>query len=100
MYNRYTKDAYLKFAVMLEYINIKYIRAKYNVDMKESTVMKISKFYRENDKKLEDNMKAINAEYNDVDLDNLEVEDIEYLASYIDLMYKYMVDKVGEFIKK
>jgi len=94
------KDAYLKFAVMLEYINIKYIRAKYNVDMKESTVMKISKFYRENDKKLEDNMKAINAEYNDVDLDNLEVEDIEYLASYIDLMYKYMVDKVGEFIKK
>lgn len=92
------KEAYLKFATMLEYINIKYIKTKYHIEMKESTVMKITKVYREKDKKLEDYMKVINAEYNDVNLDDLKIEDIEYLASIIDMIYKYMIDNIGNFI--
>lgn len=92
------KEAYLKFATMLEYINIKYIKAKYNINMQESSIMKISKVYREKEKKLEDYMKVINAEYNDINLNNLEIEDIEYLASYIDLIFKYMTDDIGNFI--
>lgn len=92
------KEAYLKIATMLEYINIKYIKAKYNINMQESSIMKISKVYREKEKKLEDYMKVINAEYNDINLNNLEIEDIEYLASYIDLIFKYMTDDIGNFI--
>ena len=92
------KEAYLKFATMLEYINIKYIKTKYHIEMKESTVMKITKVYREKDKKSEDYMKVINAEYNDVTLDDLKIEDIEYLASIIDMIYKYMIDNIGNFI--
>ena len=92
------KEAYLKFTYILDYINIKYIKAKYNIDMAESTIMKISKFYREKDPKLEDYMKIINAEYNDVNLDDLGIEDVEYLASIIDLIYEYMVKDIGNFI--
>lgn len=92
------KEAYLKFVVLLEYINIKYIKEKYNMDMPESTVMKIAKVYRDKDQKLEDYMKVINAEYNDVNLENLEIEDVEYLASIIDSIYKHMIENIGEFI--
>ena len=92
------KEAYLKFTYILDYINIKYIKVKYNIDMAESTIMKISKFYREKDPKLEDYMKIINAEYNDVNLDDLGIEDVEYLASIIDLIYEYMVKDIGNFI--
>lgn len=92
------KEAYLKFTYILDYINIKYIKVKYNIDMAESTIMKISKFYRKKDPKLEDYMKIINAEYNDVNLDDLGIEDVEYLASIIDLIYEYMVKDIGNFI--
>ena len=92
------KEAYLKFTYILDYINIKYIKAKYNIDIAESTIMKISKFYRKKDPKLEDYMKIINAEYNDVNLDDLGIEDVEYVASIIDLIYEYMVKDIGNFI--
>ena len=92
------KEAYLKFTYILDYINIKYIKVKYNIDMAESTIMKISKFYRKKDPKLEDYMKIINAEYNDVNLDDLGIEDVEYVASIIDLIYEYMVKDIGNFI--
>lgn len=92
------KEAYLKFATILEYINIKYIKAKYNIDMLDSSLINIVITYETRDKELYEKMKIINAEYNDINLNNLEIEDIEYLASYIDLMFKYMTDDIGNFI--
>ena len=43
-------------------------------------------------------MKAINGELNDVDLNNIRIEDIEYLTSFVDLIYAYMTNEIGEFI--
>ena len=92
------KEAYYKLALMLEYINIKYIKAKFNIDLKDSSVINILETYENKDKFLEDNMKVINVEYNDVNMSDLEIIDLEYLASYIDFMYKHMVNNIGEFI--
>ncbi len=94
------REAYYKLAAMLEYINIKYIKTKYNMDMPDSSVINILETYIDRDKFLENNMQVINAEYNDVNMSDVKIEDLEYLAGTIDFMYKYMVDKVGEFIKK
>ncbi len=92
------KEAYLKFATILEYINIKYIKAKYNMDMPDSSVINIITTYETRDKELYENMKIVNGEYNDINTDDIRISDVEYLASIVNLIYKYMVDKVGEFI--
>ena len=44
------KDAYFKTAAILEYINIKYIKKKYKIDMYNSSVIRIIKFYKDTDK--------------------------------------------------
>lgn len=93
------KEAYYKLAVILEYINIKYIKAKFNLDMKDSSVMNIIDTYRNKDEELFKDMIIINCEYNDVNMDNVEKEDVEYLASIVDLIYKQMIENIGEFIK-
>lgn len=92
------KEAYLKFATILEYINIKYIKAKYNIDMLDSSLINIVITYETRDKELYEKMKIINAEYNDVNLNDIEIEDIEYLASIIDSIYQYMLDNTENFI--
>ncbi|HIT24074.1 MAG TPA: hypothetical protein IAD45_06620 [Candidatus Faecimonas intestinavium] len=92
------KEAYLKFATILEYINIKYIKAKYNIDMLDSSLINIVITYETRDKELYEKMKIINAEYNDVNLNDVEIKDIEYLASIIDSIYQYMLDNIGNFI--
>ena len=92
------KDAYFKTAGILEYINIKYIKKKYKIDMSNSSVIRIIKFYKDTDKKLYDNMININAEYNQIDENNIMIEDIEYLISIIDSIYEYMTKDLGVFI--
>ncbi len=92
------KEAYLKFATILEYINIKYIKAKYNIDMLDSSLINIVITYETRDKELYEKMKIINAEYNNVNLNDIEIEDIEYLASIIDSIYQYMLDNTENFI--
>ena len=92
------KDAYFKTAAILEYINIKYIKKKYKIDMSNSSVIRIIKFYIDTDKKLYDNMININAEYNQIDENNIMIEDIEYLISIIDSIYEYMTKDSGVFI--
>lgn len=92
------KDAYFKTAAILEYINIKYIKKKYKIDMSNSSVIRIIKFYKDTDKKLYDNMININAEYNQIDENNIMIEDIEYLISIIDSIYEYMTKDSGVFI--
>lgn len=43
-------------------------------------------------------MKAINGELNDVDLNDIKIEDIEYLTSFVDLIYVYMTNNIGESV--
>ncbi len=92
------KEAYFKLVAILEFINIKYIKHKYNMDMPNSTVINIANTYEDRDEKLFKEMLNINAEYNQVDTNDVTIDDVEYLASLLDSIYKYMVESTGEFI--
>ena len=92
------KEAYYKIIEILKDINKKYIKLKYDFDISDLSIINITKFYSLKDKQLYENMKAINGELNDVDLNNIRIEDIEYLTSFVDLIYAYMTNEIGEFI--
>ena len=92
------KEAYSKIIEILKDINKKYIKSKYNFDIRDLSIINITKFYISKDKKLYENMKAINGELNDVDLNDIKIEDIEYLTSFVDLIYVYMTNNIGEFV--
>ena len=66
--------------------------------MLDSSLINIVITYETRDKELYEKMKIINAEYNDVNLNDVEIKDIEYLASIIDSIYQYMLDNIGNFI--
>lgn len=92
------KEAYFKLATILEYINIKYIKHKYDINIDKSTVINIVNIYKEKDERLFNEMIAINAEYNQIEEENVTNEDIEYFAGTIDSIYEYMLDTTGKFI--
>jgi len=92
------KEVYYKIIEILKDINKKYIRLKYDFDISDLSIINITKFYSLKDKQLYENMKAINGELNDVDLNDIRIEDIEYLTSFVDLIYAYMTNEIGEFI--
>lgn len=92
------KEAYFKLAVILEYLNIKYIKHKYNLDMPNSSVINIINTYIDKDNKLYKEMVTINGEYNQVDTNDITMDDIEYLAGMVDSIYMYMLEDLGEFI--
>lgn len=92
------KQAYYKVAAILEYINIKYIRKKFNMDMPNSTVINIINTYKDIDEKLFKEMLNINAEYNQIDTNDITIDDVEYLAGTVDSIYEYMLKSTGEFI--
>ena len=89
---------YFKLAVILEYLNIKYIKHKYNLDMPNSSVINIINTYIDKDNKLYKEMVTINGEYNQVDTNDITMDDIEYLAGMVDSIYFYMLQDEGEFI--
>ena len=92
------KETYSKIIEILKDINKKYIKSKYNFDIRDLSIINITKFYISKDKKLYENMKAINGELNDVDLNDIKIEDIEYLTSFVDLIYVYMTNNIGKFV--
>lgn len=92
------KEAYFKLAVILEYLNIKYIKHKYNLDMPDSSVINIINTYIDKDNKLYKEMVTINGEYNQVDTNDITMDDIEYLAGMVESIYMYMLEDLGEFI--
>lgn len=57
------KEAYYKSATMLEYINKEYIKAKFNINMTNSSVINILNTYLGRDEILSKNMLIVNSEY-------------------------------------
>ena len=92
------KEAYYKIIEILKDINKKYIKLKYDFDISDLSIINITKFYSLKDEQLYENMKAINGELNDVDLNDIKIEEIEYLTSFVDLIYVYMTNNIGEFV--
>lgn len=96
---KHLKEAYDKVLKMIDYINVKYIKAKYNIDLKDKTMIDATEVYLKRDKFLFRDMQAVNCDYNDVNFADMETIDVEYLISYADVMYEHMIKNIGEFIK-
>lgn len=92
------EEAYYKLAAILEYINIKLIRNKLNINIKDSDIVNIINIYQDKDATLFKNMLNVNGQYNMVSELGIDEDDVIFLASIINSNYKYMLEKYGEFI--
>ena len=92
------EEAYYKLAAILEYINIKLIRNKLNINIKDSDIVNIINIYQDKDSTFFKNMLNVNGQYNMVSELGIDEDDVIFLASIINSNYKYMLEKYGEFI--
>ena len=92
------EEAYYKLAAILEYINIKLIRNKLNINIKDSDIVNIINIYQDKDSTLFKNMLNVNGQYNMVSELGIDEDDVIFLASILNSNYKYMLEKYGEFI--
>lgn len=92
------KEAFYKLALILEYINTKFIISKLNVNIKYTDIMKFIGIYRDRDTKLYNKMVDINDQYNLVSEYGIDEDDVSLLALKVDSIYEYMVENYGEFI--
>lgn len=81
---------------ILEYINVHYITVLLKRKLEDYNIMKIIDNYAELDENIFEQMVAINALYNQMDQEEFEEEDIEYLLLKIDYIYELLKNKYGE----
>lgn len=81
---------------ILEYINVHYITVLLKRKLEDYNIMKIIDNYAELDENIFEQMVAINALYNQMDQEEFEEEDVEYLLLKIDYIYELLKNKYGE----
>ena len=81
---------------ILEYINVNYITVVLKRKLEDYNIMKIMDNYAELDEEIFEQMVAINALYNQMDQEEYNKEDIEYLLLKIDYIYELLKNKYGE----
>lgn len=81
---------------ILEYINVYYITVVLKRKLEDYNIMKIMDHYAELDENIFEQMTAINALYNQMDQEEFEEDDIEYLLLKIDYIYELLKNKYGE----
>ena len=91
-------EAYKELSYLLYYINMKYIKAKFDIDKQNFSIINMVDIYMYKDEYLYKSMLIVNSEYNEVDINDVTFDDIEFLADLLDSMYEHMLNNVGEFI--
>ena len=93
------KEAYFKAASLIEYININVLIRKFNVRLEDTSITNIIKEYAKKDETLYEIMIGINAEYNAIDIDKVDLSDIEYLVEEADYITEYVTEKYGNLFE-
>ena len=93
------KEAYFKAASLIEYININVLIRKFNVRLEDTSITNIIKEYEKKDETLYEIMIGINAEYNAIDIDKVDLSDIEYLVEEADYITEYVTEKYGNLLE-
>lgn len=96
--NKEYSAAYESVRDILDLINKKFIMKAYNIDLKDVSTISASKIYFGKDEKLFEYMVALNDEYNTIGYLDIRLEDVDFLISYLECIYNYMVDTYGEFM--
>lgn len=81
---------------ILEYINVHYITVVLKRKLEDYNIMKIMDHYAELDEEIFEQMVAINALYNQMDQEEYNKEDVEYLLLKIDYIYELLKNKYGK----
>lgn len=89
------KEAYAKAAALLEYINIVVLIKQFKIKVENTNIANIIKLYSDYDRELFIQMISINAEYNEVDINNPDIDDIDFLLLKIDYIVEYVTGKYG-----
>ena len=93
------KEAYFKVAALIEYININILIRKFSVKLEDTSITNIIKEYARKDETLYEIMIGINAEYNAIDIDKVDLSDIEYLVEEADYITEYVTEKYGNLLE-
>ena len=93
------KEAYFKVAALIEYININILIRKFSVKLEDTSITNIIKEYAKKDETLYEIMIGINAEYNAIDIDKVDLSDIEYLVEEADYITEYVTEKYGNLLE-
>ena len=93
------KEAYFKVAALIEYININILIRKFSVKLEDTSITNIIKEYAKKDETLYEIMIGINAEYNAIDIDKVDLSDIEYLVEEADYITEYVTEKDGNLLE-
>lgn len=93
------KEAYFKVAALIEYININILIRKFSVKLEDTSITNIIKEYAKKDETLYEIMVGINAEYNAIDIDKVDLSDIEYLVEEADYITEYVTEKYGNLLE-
>ena len=93
------KEAYFKAASLIEYININVLIRKFNVRLEDTSITNIIKEYAKKDETLYEIIIGINAEYNAIDIDKVDLSDIEYLVEEADYITEYVTEKYGNLLE-
>ena len=93
------KEAYFKVAALIEYININILIRKFSVKLEDTSITNIIKEYVKKDETLYEIMIGINAEYNAIDIDKVDLSDIEYLVEEADYITEYVTEKYGNLLE-
>lgn len=94
---KYSK-AYYKVAAMLEFVNANLLMKYFKIKLNNTDISNMIELYASKDKELCKQMMSINAEYNNIDTNNIKKNDVIYLLLRVNDILEYIHNKYGEVV--
>lgn len=92
------KEAYNELKGIINSLNNKFINKYLKINVEDSEPELIEKIYWEKERNLLSKMVNIHQEYKLSSNVGIHMDDLEFLALYIDDIYKYMIENYGEVV--
>lgn len=88
-------DAYRATSVLIEMICIILLEKVYKVNIKNSNIINLIVSLKNREEKIEKILTEVNGEYNIINYENADENDVEFLVGYLDEIVKVILEKHG-----
>lgn len=88
-------DAYRATAVLIEMVVIIFLEKVYKVNIKNSNIINLIVSLKNREEKIEKILTEVNGEYNIINYENADKNDVEFLVGYLDEIVKAILEKHG-----
>lgn len=88
-------DAYRATSVLIEMICIIFLEKVYKVNIKNSNIINLIVSLKNREEKIEKILTEVNGEYNIINYENADKNDVEFLVGYLDEIVKVILEKHG-----